>query len=133
MLFWGSHVLENKLTDKAQGNLQSLFDATPEHAVLVKTNPDGSPDMAQLTDAKARDVAIGSLMLIRPGEQVICTFDFAHDALSWIHHLLVVAPCHMPITTARTSIRSQLQTVCCTHINALRLLNFVFTRFADRH
>ena len=64
-------MLENKLTDKAQGNLQSLFDATPEHAVLVKINPDGSPDMAQLTDAKARDVAIGSLMLIRPGEQVI--------------------------------------------------------------
>lgn len=64
-------MLEHKLTDKAQGNLQSLFDATPEHAVLAELQSDGSPDMAQLTKAKARDVAVGSHMLIRPGEQVL--------------------------------------------------------------
>lgn len=71
VLFEGSHVLEHKLTDQAQGNLQALFDATPEHAVLVELKGDGSPDMAHLQKAKARDVAPGSTMLIRPGEQVI--------------------------------------------------------------
>lgn len=70
VLFEGSHVLEHKLTDQAQGNLQALFDATPEHATLVDLNSDKSPDMAKLTGAKARDVAVGSNMLIRPGEQV---------------------------------------------------------------
>ncbi len=70
VLFEGSHVLEHKLTDQAQGNLQALFDATPESAVLVELNPEGSPDMSRLQTAKARDVAAGSNMLIRPGEQV---------------------------------------------------------------
>lgn len=71
VLFEGSHVLEHKLTDQAQGNLQALFDATPENAVLVELNSEGSPDMSHLQTAKARDVAVGSNMLIRPGEQVI--------------------------------------------------------------
>lgn len=70
MLFQVSHVLEHKLTDQAQGNLQSLFDAAPEHATLVQLHPDGSPDMAQLQKAKAKGVAVGSNMLVRPGEQV---------------------------------------------------------------
>lgn len=70
VLFEGSHVLEHRLTDQAQGNLQALFDATPEHATLVELKPDKSPDMAKLQSAKARDVAVGSHMLIRPGEQV---------------------------------------------------------------
>ncbi len=75
VLFEGSHVLEHKLTDQAQGNLQALFDATPEHAVLVELQPDGSPNMARLQSAKARDLAVGSNMLIRPGEQVqLCFF-----------------------------------------------------------
>ena len=70
VLFQASHVLEHKRTDKAQGNLKSLFNATPEHAVLVELRSDGSPDMTNLTDAKARDIAVGSNMLVRPGEQV---------------------------------------------------------------
>lgn len=70
VLFEGSHVLEHKLTGEAQGNLQALFDATPEHATLVELNSDNSPDMTTLQNAKARDVAVGSNMLIRPGEQV---------------------------------------------------------------
>ena len=70
VLFESSHVLEHKLTDQAQGNLQALFDATPEHATLVQLKPDKSPDMAKLQNAKARDVAVGSNMLIRPGQQV---------------------------------------------------------------
>lgn len=74
VLFEGSHVLEHKLTHQAQGNLQALFDATPEHAVLVELKPDGTPDMAHLHSAKARDVAVGRNMLIRPGEQVILHF-----------------------------------------------------------
>lgn len=70
VLFEGSHVLEHKLTGEAQGNLQALFDATPEHATLVELNQDRAPDMTKLQKAKARDVAVGSNMLIRPGEQV---------------------------------------------------------------
>ena len=70
VLFEGSHVLEHKLTDQAQGNLQALFDATPEHAVLVELNADKSPDMSKLRNAKAKDVAVGSNMLVRPGQQV---------------------------------------------------------------
>ena len=89
VLFWGSHVLENKLTDKAQGNLQSLYDATPAHAVLVEVKLDGSPDMAQLTNAKARDVAVGSLMLIRPGEQVITTLEITSQLTACSLVLLV--------------------------------------------
>lgn len=73
VLFEGSHVLEHKLTGEAQGNLQALFDATPEHATLVGLNQDNSPDMTKLQKAKARDVAVGSHMLIRPGEQVSWT------------------------------------------------------------
>ena len=72
VLFEGSHVLEHKLTEEAQGNLQALFDATPEHATLVELNQDSSPDMTKLQKAKARDVTVGSNMLIRPGEQVSC-------------------------------------------------------------
>lgn len=70
VLFEGSHVLEHKLTGEAQGNLQALFDATPEYATLVDLNSDSSPDMTRLHKAKAREVAVGSNMLIRPGEQV---------------------------------------------------------------
>lgn len=71
VLFQVSHVLEHKLTHQAQGNLQSLFDAAPEHATLVQLHPDGSPDMTQLEKAKAKGVAVGSNMLVRPGEQVL--------------------------------------------------------------
>ena len=70
VLFQVSHFLEHKLTDQAQGNLQALFDAAPEHATLVQLHADGSPDMSQLQKATAKGVATGSHMLVRPGEQV---------------------------------------------------------------
>ena len=73
VLFQVSHVLEHKLTEQAQGNLQALFDAAPEHATLVQLRADGSPDMAQLQKATAKGVAVGSNMLVRPGEQVTTT------------------------------------------------------------
>lgn len=70
VLFQVSHVLEHKLTNQAQGNLQALFDAAPEHATIVQLHADGSPNMQQLQTAKAKSVAVGSHMLVRPGEQV---------------------------------------------------------------
>ncbi|KAL3159617.1 putative cadmium/zinc-transporting ATPase hma1, chloroplastic [Trebouxia sp. C0009 RCD-2024] len=87
VLFEGSHVLEHKLTGEAQGNLQALFDATPEYATLVDLNSDSSPDMTRLHKAKAREVAVGSNMLIRPGEQVPLDGVVVHGTaqVSWSH------------------------------------------------
>ncbi|KAK9811372.1 hypothetical protein WJX72_002746 [[Myrmecia] bisecta] len=70
VLFQVSHTVEHELTHRAAGDLRSLFDSIPQHAVLVKLQADGAPDLSNTEQAKARDVAIGSLMLVKAGEQV---------------------------------------------------------------
>ena len=56
MLFQVSHTVEHELTTRAQGNLKSLFDRVPEHAVLVSLNEDGSPDIGGARSVAAKDV-----------------------------------------------------------------------------
>lgn len=41
LLFRGSHQLEHRLTEKAAGGLQRLFDSVPDRAVVVEIE-DGS-------------------------------------------------------------------------------------------
>jgi len=39
LLFRGSHQLEHRLTEKAAGSLQRLFDSVPDRAVVVEVEP----------------------------------------------------------------------------------------------
>eukprot|EP00884_Botryococcus_braunii_P016766 jgi/Botrbrau1/3773/Bobra.0183s0008.1 len=70
VLFQGSHMIEHKLTERAQGDLNSLFARMPEEVVLVDMDSDGLPKLAETRRVPVHDVPVGSLMLIRPGEQV---------------------------------------------------------------
>ncbi len=69
VLFNVSHAVEHLLTDKAQGNLASLLQKAPQTATILQTAADGLPDFARKETVRASDVHIGSLMLVRPGEQ----------------------------------------------------------------
>ena len=70
VLFNVSHAVEHLLTDKAQGNLASLLRKAPQTATILQASADGLPDFARKETVRASDVRIGSLMLVRPGEQV---------------------------------------------------------------
>lgn len=70
VLFNASHALEHALTERAQGSLTSLLESAPQTAALVPLRPDGSPDLAAVSQARAADVPPGACMLVRPGEQV---------------------------------------------------------------
>ena len=58
------------LTDKAQGNLASLLEKAPQTATILQATAEGQPDFSQTDTVRAVDVHVGSLMLVRPGEQV---------------------------------------------------------------
>lgn len=70
VLFNVSHAVEHLLTDKAQGNLASLLQKAPQTATILQATADGQPDFGRKKDVRAEDVHVGSLMLVRPGEQV---------------------------------------------------------------
>ena len=70
MLFNVSHAVEHLLTDRAQGNLASLLEKAPQTAIVLQATSDGQPDFARKQSVRAEDVSVGSLMLVRPGEQV---------------------------------------------------------------
>ncbi|KAL4459085.1 hypothetical protein ABPG75_013950 [Micractinium tetrahymenae] len=70
VLFQTSHVVEHLLTDKAQGNLAALYDSMPKAAVLVSLTAGGEPDLGSARRVLAAEVAVGDLMLVKPGEQV---------------------------------------------------------------
>lgn len=71
VLFNVSHAVEHLLTDRAQGNLASLLEKAPQTATLLQATADGQPDFARKQSVRAEDVSVGSLMLVRPGEQVM--------------------------------------------------------------
>lgn len=54
----------------SQGNLAALYDSMPKAAVLVQLGPDGGPDLGSARRVLASEVAVGQLMLVKPGEQV---------------------------------------------------------------
>jgi cation-transporting P-type ATPase J len=70
VLFQVSHTVEHRLTHRAQGSLQTLFDSIPESATLVELGADSEPDMDRQRQVKAADVRLGQTMLVKPGEQV---------------------------------------------------------------
>ena len=70
VLFHVSHTVEHRLTDRAMGNLSALFDSIPQKAVLVQLDAGGSPNLLAAREVPARDVAVGALTLVRPGQQV---------------------------------------------------------------
>ncbi|KAK9804935.1 hypothetical protein WJX73_000710 [Symbiochloris irregularis] len=69
-LFTISHTLEHVLTERAQGDLSSLFDQVPSHATLVPMRRDNTPDFGKEYTALTSEVELGAHMLVRPGEQV---------------------------------------------------------------
>lgn len=71
VLFNVSHAVEHLLTDRAQGNLASLLEKAPQTATVLQATADGQPDFARKQSVRAEDVSVGSLMLVRPGEQVM--------------------------------------------------------------
>lgn len=70
VLFNVSHAVEHLLTDKAQGNLASLLEKAPQTATIVQATAEGQPDLGRTDTVRAENVRVGSLMLVRPGEQV---------------------------------------------------------------
>lgn len=70
VLFQTSHAVEHMLTDKARGSLKALFESVPDHADLIRLNSDGDPDMSSLRHVRASDVAVGEILLVKPGCQV---------------------------------------------------------------
>eukprot|EP00889_Picochlorum_renovo_P000499 jgi/Picre1/27529/NNA_000496.t1 len=70
VLFQTSHAVEHMLTDKARGSLKALFESVPDHADLILLNSNGDPDMSSLRHVRARDVAVGEVLLVKPGCQV---------------------------------------------------------------
>lgn len=63
LLFRGSHQLEHRLTEKAAGSLQRLFDSVPDRAVVVEVEPgSNAPKVAtsQEVGAGCARASIGS-------------------------------------------------------------------------
>ncbi|KAF8062959.1 HMA1 [Scenedesmus sp. PABB004] len=53
LLFRVSHLLEDRLTAKAAGGLQRLFDSVPDTAALVEVEPSGAPRAATARQVRA--------------------------------------------------------------------------------
>jgi heavy metal translocating P-type ATPase len=70
VLFQTSHAVEHLLTAKAQGNLQALYDAIPDHADIVQLDAVGAPLIESAQRVIATQVALGDIMLVKPGTQV---------------------------------------------------------------
>ena len=70
MLFHTSHAVEHALTARARGGLGDLAARVPDAATVLDAPADGGePDLATSRSVAAADVAVGQLMLVRPGEQ----------------------------------------------------------------
>lgn len=88
VLFQVAHSVEHKLTERATGDLKSLFDSVPDSATLIDLTSDGSPDMDSQQVMKAADVDIGAHMLVKPGEQVPLDGEIVHGkALVSMQHI----------------------------------------------
>jgi len=70
VLFQTSHAVEHMLTERAQGSLQALHDAVPDHAELVTLGDDGAPNLGSVRRVLAADVAVGDTVLVKPGRQI---------------------------------------------------------------
>ena len=70
VLFQASHTIEHKLTERAQGNMETLVSQVPETAAVVQLKGSGEPDLSSPQTVPADKVAIGSHTLVMAGQQV---------------------------------------------------------------
>ena len=70
VLFQTAHFVETRLTGHARGDLRSLWATVPGEANVVDLNPDGSPDVATERLVPAREVAVGTNVFVKAGQQV---------------------------------------------------------------
>jgi len=88
VLFQTSHAVEHLLTAKATGNLQALYDAIPDHADVVELDAEGVPLIESAQRVKATQVALGDIMLVKPGTQVPLDGDIVYGrALVSVEHI----------------------------------------------
>lgn len=69
VLFQASHTIEHELTDRAQGNLETLVSQVPETAILIELTPSGEPELSASKTVKVDEVPIGSHVLVMAGQQ----------------------------------------------------------------
>jgi Cd2+/Zn2+-exporting ATPase len=70
VLFASAHFVEDRLTGHARGDLRSLWATVPGEANVVDLNQDGSPDVASERLVPAREVAVGTNVFVKSGQQV---------------------------------------------------------------
>lgn len=70
VLFASAHFVEDRLTGHARGDLRSLWATVPGEANVVDLNQDGSPDVASERLVPAREVAVGTNVFVKAGQQV---------------------------------------------------------------
>lgn len=76
VLFQASHTVEHMLTARATGDLKNLFDKIPEFATVVELDLSSAPIMSTQQQEVAAKLAVGTNILIKPGEMVITLFHF---------------------------------------------------------
>lgn len=69
-LFHLAHVLEGLFVDRANSDLSLLVDSLPKTIRTVSATADGLVDWASQQQASVDDVAIGRLIVVKPGELV---------------------------------------------------------------
>lgn len=70
VLFQASHTLEHILTARAAGDLRALFKGIPESANVLDVDASGEPRMGTQHQELAARVAVGTTILVKPGETV---------------------------------------------------------------
>ena len=56
----------------------------PGEAQVIDLNPDGSPDLASERQVPARDVAVGTNVFVKAGQQVRRLSVFIHSLVSFV-------------------------------------------------
>ena len=88
VLFALAHMVEDRLTLHARGDLKALWSTVPTTANVVKLNADGTPDLASVTEVPAAEVDVGSLIFVKAGQQVPLDGMVVHgSALVSIQHI----------------------------------------------
>lgn len=70
VLFQASHTVEHKLTERAQGNMESLVSRVPNTVTLVELDSNGAPQISAAQESPVSEVEVNSNALVMPGQQV---------------------------------------------------------------
>lgn len=74
LLFRVSHLLEDRLTEKAAGSLERLFDSVPDTASLVEVDEGGAPRAATTQQVRVKETKY-HLSRVSPGCQIGIKYD----------------------------------------------------------